>query len=191
MGLIYICQDYLSGSAKESLSTVLEREKLELALPITGMAGDILPLQKSLHSSLQIKRITDQAGLLDYADVNCEAYGFPLEWGRSGLSGSTLWTEKAYSFLGYENDRAVSAASAIVNDGCLYLALVATRPNQTGCPKETICGGGCSSCPAAAHEATGLKRTILHATDAGYPVYQRVAYHRTANLRAYKVAAAT
>src|SRR5258708_23377074 len=124
MGLIYIWKDYLSGSAKESLSTVLEREKLELALPITGMAGDILPLQKSLHSSLQIKRITDQAGLLDYADVNCEAYGFPLEWGRSGLSGSTLWTEKAYSFLGYENDRAVSAASAIVNDGCLYLALV-------------------------------------------------------------------
>ena len=64
---------------------------------------------------------------MEYADVNCEAYGFPLELGRSGLSGSTLWTEKAYSFLGYENDRAVSAASAIVNDGCLYLALVATR----------------------------------------------------------------
>lgn len=51
MGLIYICQDYLSGSAKESLSTVLEREKLELALPVTGVAGEILPLQKSLHSS--------------------------------------------------------------------------------------------------------------------------------------------
>src|SRR5260221_8380599 len=165
MGLIYICQDYLSGSAKESLSTVLEREKLELALPITGMAGDILPLEKSLHSSLQIKRITDQAGLLDYADVNCEAYGFPLEWGRSGLSGSTLWTEKAYSFLGYENDRAVSAASAIVNDGCLYLALVATRPDvQRKRYAEAIVRHALQ----AAHEATGLKRAILHATDAGY-----------------------
>jgi GNAT superfamily N-acetyltransferase len=148
------------------------------------MAGEILPLQTSLHSSLQIKR-TDEAGLLDYADVNCEAYGFPLEWGRSGLSGSTLWTEKAYSFLGYENDR---AASAIANDGCLYLALVATRPDlqRKGYAEAVV-----RPALQAAHEATGLKRTILHATDAGYPVYQRVGYHRTANLRAYKVAAAT
>jgi hypothetical protein len=31
----------------------------------------------------------------------------------------------------------------------------------------------------AAHEATGIRRTVLHATEAGYPVYLRLGYHPT------------
>jgi GNAT superfamily N-acetyltransferase len=38
-----------------------------------------------------------------------------------------------------------------------------------------------------AHEATGLTRTTLHATDAGRPVYKRVGYYDTAKIMAYKL----
>jgi hypothetical protein len=40
----------------------------------------------------------------------------------------------------------------------------------------------------AAYEATGLKRTSLHATDAGFPIYQRVGYHYVTGFRVYKPA---
>lgn len=175
-GLVYVCADYLSGSAKERLQTVLAKEKLELALPVTGMAGNILPLRGPSHPSLRIERVTDEAKLQAYADINCEAYGFPLEWGRSGLLGSTLWKKVAYTYLGYENNTAVSAASAVVNDGCLYLALVATRPHaqRKGYAEAVV-----RHALQAAYEATGLRRTILHATDAGFPVYRRVGYHHS------------
>jgi hypothetical protein len=36
------------------------------------------------------------------------------------------------------------------------------------------------------YEATGLRRTILHATDTGFPVYQQVGYHRTTKFLTYK-----
>ena len=182
-GLVYICQDYLSGSAREELQATLANEKLELVLPVHDMAGNILPVKTPMHPSLRIERGTDDAKLKAYADVNSEAYGFPLEWARTGLLGSTLWKEVAYTFLGYEYSIPVSAASVVVNDGSLYLALVATRPSAQ---RKGYAEAMVRHALQAAYEATGLKRTILHATDAGFPVYRRVGYQRTATLMAYK-----
>ena len=181
-GLIYVCEDYLSGTAKENLPAILEQERLEAAIPITGMAGNILPLQTLSRPPLRIERVIDEAMLQKYANINCEAYGFLLEWGQTALRGSNLWKE-AYTFLGYENGRAVSTASAIVNEEYLYLALVATRPDarNKGYAEAVV-----RHALQTAHEATGLKRTILHATGAGFPVYKRVGYHPTARLMTYK-----
>jgi GNAT superfamily N-acetyltransferase len=185
-GLVYVCEEYLSGPAKDDLLAILKRQGLELSLPITGMAGDILPLQAPSHPSLRMERVTDEDRLQAYADLNCAAYGFPLEWGKTALKGSKLWKEEGYTYLGYEGDKPVSAASAIVNDGCLYLALVATSPDarNKGYAEATV-----RHALQTAHKATGLKRTILHATDAGFPVYRRVGYHQTAKLMAYKPSA--
>ena len=181
-GLIYVCDEFLSGAAKEGLPDALVQAGLDFAMPITGMAGDILPLATPPHPGLRIERVTDAIALEAYADINCEGYGFPLEWGRAGLAGSTLWTRAAHSYLGYEGDRAVSAASAVAHDGRLYLALVATRPDaqRKGYGEAVV-----RRALQAGHKATGLTRTILHATDAGAPVYGRVGYRRAATFLTY------
>jgi GNAT superfamily N-acetyltransferase len=182
-GLLYICEECLHGSAKESLQAILAKEMFELVLPIAGMAGDILPLHAPRHPSMRIERVTDATGLHEFADLNCEAYGFPLEWAHWGLKEKNLWTGDAYTYLGFEKDRAVSAASVVASNGYLYLALVATRPDVRGrgYAENTV-----RHALQAAHEGTGLTRTILHATDAGFPVYRRVGYHRTARIMTYK-----
>jgi GNAT superfamily N-acetyltransferase len=182
-GLLYICQDYLSGAAKESLPQILNEQKLEFVLSVTGMAGDIFPIKRRPHHGLRMERVTDEAKLQAYADLNCEAYGFPVEWGSSALKGSKLWKERAYTYLGYEGDHPVAAASAIENDGSLYLALVATRPDKRG---NGYADAVVRHALQTAYEATGLRRTILHATDAGFPVYARVGYHQTAKILTYK-----
>jgi GNAT superfamily N-acetyltransferase len=183
VGLVYICHDFLSDAARERLPAAVAKEKLERVLPVYGMAGNILPLKTPIHPSLRIERVKDQAQLQAYADINSEAYEFPLEWARSGLLGSTFWKEVAYAYLGYEEGVPVSAACVVVNSGSLYLALVATRPpaQRKGFGEATV-----RHALQAAYEATGLKRTILHATDAGSPVYRRVGYQRTAEFLAYK-----
>jgi GNAT superfamily N-acetyltransferase len=184
-GLIYICEDYLLGQAKKDLDAILASEKLQFALDITGMVGDILPLASPTYpSSLKFLRVTDEAALQLYADINSEGYGFPLDAGRAGLGGSRFWKETAFAYIGYEDGKAVSTASAIVNGGQLYLALVATRPDaqRRGFGAATV-----RHALQAAYDATGLRRTTLHATDAGFPVYQRVGYHRTTKFMTYTV----
>jgi GNAT superfamily N-acetyltransferase len=184
-GLVYVCEDYLRGAAKAALPAILAEMKLEFALPVTGMAGDILPVAAAAHPDLRFERASNHNILQDYADINSEGYGFALEAGRAGLEGSRLWKEVAFAYVGYVGDQPVSASAAIVNDGVLYLALVATRPaaQHNGFAEATV-----RHALSQAYEATGLRRTILHATDAGFPVYQRVGYHRTTKFLTYKPA---
>ena len=183
-GLVYICEEYLSSSAKENLPSVMAEEGFEFALPVFGMAGDILPVRAPKHPDLKIERVTEEAHLQAYSDVNCAAYGFPPEWGRNGLGGSKLWRETAHTYLGYENNDPVSAASVVVHNEYLYLALVATRPEVR---KKGFAEAMVRHVLQKAHEATGLKRTLLHATAAGFPVYQRIGYHQTAKFMAYRL----
>jgi len=68
----------LSGSARGGLPAALAKEKLELALPVHGMAGNFFAPENATHRSLRIERVTDDAKLQAYADINSEAYGFPL-----------------------------------------------------------------------------------------------------------------
>jgi hypothetical protein len=89
-GLIYVCEEYLTSSAKAALPSALGEAKLELCLPVHGMAGNILPLTTSSHPALQMRRVTDEAQLMVYTDINCEGYGFLPDWGRIGLRGTRL-----------------------------------------------------------------------------------------------------
>ena len=183
-GLLWICEEYLSTVARTRLPLIAAEEGLELALTATGMAGEIFPLTDTLHPLLRIERVTTAEPLLSYADINCEAYGFPIESGRSGLAGSGLWKDPFYTYIGYEGSRPVSCASAVINDGIIFLALVATRPEAQ---KKGYAEAVVRHALQAAHEASGLTRSILHASGAGFPVYRRLGYQQTCSILAYRL----
>jgi predicted acetyltransferase len=67
----------------------------------------------------------------------------------------------------------------------LFLALVATLPGKQrkGYAEATV-----RKALYEGYPATGLKRTVLHASDAGFPVYERLGYRAVANIRLYKLA---
>ena len=68
-------------------------------------------------------------------------------------------------------------------DECLYAALVATVPEARG---KGYADATLRRSLHRAHEATGFTRTILHATEAGYPVYKRLGYRVAAGFTCYK-----
>jgi len=181
-GWMVVCLDHLSGTAREELAAIMAREKLAPFVPMTGMAGDILPLETPAHTGLRFVRISDDATITDFVDINCVAYNIPIEAGRSIVKEHTLWNEHAYGFVAYEGDQPVATATAIVNEDCLFLFLVATMPEarRKGYAEAVI-----RHALNTAYEATGIRRTVLHATEAGYPVYLRLGYHPTGNFMGY------
>ena len=180
-GWIVVCLDYLTGTAKEKLGMIAEQEKL-MELPMTGMVGDILPLDEPLHPTLRFERISDDATITDFVDMNCISYNVPIEAGRSIVKEHTLWHRHAFGFVAYEGEKPVATATAIVNDGCLLLFLVATMPEarRKGYAEATI-----RHALNAAYKATGITRTVLHATEMGYPVYLRLGYRPTGRFMGY------
>ena len=144
--------------------------------PMTGMAGDILPLEAPGHPALRFERIRDDATIQDFVHLNCVSYDVPVDKSRSLLKDRTLWREQAYGFVAYEANKPVATATAIINEGCVFLFLVATAPEvrRKGYGEAVV-----RHALQTAHEATGISRTVLHATQAGYPLYLRLGYHPT------------
>lgn len=175
-GLFLVCLDRLSGTAENSFSSIMAQEKFVPAIPMTGMAGDILPLAGTPHPDVRFVRISDDDTIRIFAEINCAAYGLPAETALSLVNEHTLWNEHAYGFLAYVGDEPVATATAIINENCIFLFLVATMPETQ---RKGYGNAVVRHALNTAYEATGIKRSVLHATEAGYPVYLRLGYHPT------------
>lgn len=181
-GLVWLFEELVDPSLREELPAGTERAGLSYSLPLFGMAGDFLPIAEPSHPNLQFVRVTTDDQLLAYADLNSRAYDMPIEAGRDGLRGSALWKSGMYTYLGLENSVPVSAAATVATNGCLFLALVATAPEaqRKGYGEATV-----RKALFEGAKATGLTRTVLHATTAGAPVYERIGYRKVATIGCY------
>jgi ribosomal protein S18 acetylase RimI-like enzyme len=179
LALITLCHELLPPLAQSNLDVILSREGYARAMALTGMSGDILPLEAHGHHDLHIERAENDGVVV--TDLNCMAYGIPLKSGRASLLRPSFW-QSAFSYVAFEKQHAVATATTIVHGECLYLALVATIPEaqRKGYAEAVV-----RHSLQRAHEATGTTRTMLHATDAGFPLYKRLAYQAVAHFTSY------
>lgn len=172
-GFLWLFDDLLGDESRAGVRAAAEKAGLAYGFPGTGMAGDLLPVPEPSHPDLTFARVTTEEQLRAYADLNSRAYGFPLEHGRDGLLGSTLWTSRVHAFLGLRDGVPVTCAGTVEADGRLFVALVATDPEWERR------GYGEAVTRKALYEGarvTGLTRATLHATAAGAPVYPRIGF---------------
>ncbi len=183
-GFVAVCEEYLTRAALASLHDAASHAGFEHASTAHGMAGDFLPIPSPTHPSLRFARATTESALQAYADINSRAYGLPPGAVRTALGGSAFWKDKVHAYLGYENGVPVSAAATVANEGRLFLALVATTPaaQRKGYGEATV-----RKALFEGARATGLTRTVLHATDAGFPVYERVGYRKVTTIQIYRL----
>jgi hypothetical protein len=178
-GLVTVCHELLRDQARVEVDAIFENQGYMPAIPLTGMAGNILPLAAPGHPDLRIERAEDNG--VTVTEINCLAYGFALETGRASLLRTSFW-QRAFPYVAFSGDRAVATATVIVQRECLYLGLVATIPEAQG---KGYAQAVVRHSLQKAHEATGLTRTILHATQAGYSLYDGLGYRAAAHFTCY------
>lgn len=141
-------------------------------VPMICMETDSLLEPRRPPSDLIIRRVVDDKGARDLAFLNARAYGMPLElW--DCVSGMHFWPSDCFAFIGYNGETPVSSAAALPVNGTVYIALVATAPEQQGKGyAETVM----RRAVAEGQHAMGLKRTTLHASMMGRPLYEAMGY---------------
>ncbi|GHB11119.1 hypothetical protein GCM10010330_76350 [Streptomyces tendae] len=183
-GFLWVFEGLLDDAALAALTDATERAGLEHAFPGTGMAGDLLPVPDPAHPDLTFVRVSTDAHLRAYADLNSRAYGFALEDGRDGLLGSSLWKDQVHAYLGLRDGVPVTCAATVEAEGRLFVVLVATDP------RWERRGYGEAVTRKALYEgarATGLTRATLHATAAGAPLYPRIGFKPNSPMRFYSL----
>jgi GNAT superfamily N-acetyltransferase len=153
-------------------TAVLDECGLAPIMAMTGMvAKEVAPLA-NVPNGLELVVPQDDAGCAEVLDVNSAAYGMDLEAGKEILGKRSFWKDH-FLAIGKVDGKPVSSTAVMMVDGVRYVALVATDPEQQ---RKGYADAAMRKALKVAAQAHGDVTTLLHATDAGRPVYERMGY---------------
>ncbi len=140
-------------------------------IPMTGMIARSVAAPAAV-SNLELTVPQDDRGCAAILDVNGLAYGMDLEAGKAAIGTRAFWKDH-FPVVGLAGGKPVSCAAVLMVDGHRYVALVATDP---GHQRRGFADAAMRQALENAARAHGEAPTVLHATDAGRPVYERMGY---------------
>jgi len=170
------CHAWLPPGSDE----VIASHGLVPGMPLTGMIADrIEPAPESKQHNF--RALSGREGSRLVGDLNCAAYGMPAEWAAE-TDWPSFFGNDAFSYALYENGTPASTATAFAIDGCLNVVCVATLPpfQRKGYAEAVL-----RHTLEDASRASGITRTVLHASRAGYPIYERMGYRPVAEFTAW------
>lgn len=151
---------------------VLEACDLAPIMPLTGMlAHDVSPAA-SIPDVLTLSVPQDDAGCASTVDINAVAYGMDLQAGKSLLGRAAFWKDHV-PVVGAVDGVPVCCAAVLMVDDHRYVALVATDPAHQ---RRGYADAAMRHALDLAARTHGNRPTVLHATAAGRPVYERMGY---------------
>lgn len=179
-----LCQDWLTPALRARAPELLGAHGLKPALELTGMVADqLLPPSRAL-AALDMCPVSDAKGRQMVADINAHSYGAPVAVGREGLDVAAFYANGALGMVGHRGGHAATCTAVFNLGGVAYVALVATMTEHR---RQGLAETVMRHALAEAGRAWGLQRTVLHATEAGLPIYQRMGYRIVTRFPIYMV----
>ncbi|HEY9623951.1 MAG TPA: GNAT family N-acetyltransferase [Crinalium sp.] len=179
-----VAENWIPESLRPQIDQIFARAGLVPLLTLTGMTTEQL-LPTTRQSKLNCVPVNNLEMRRAIADINAMSNSQPLAPFREALELDSFWQETVFGTLGYVDNQPVSAAISFLLNDEFYLGWVATLPEYRGLGyAEAVSRHSLEQ----AAQRYGKKRTTLHATPAGFPVYQRMGYQPIAAFRAYTVA---
>lgn len=182
-GWLYVaCDDWLAPSVREKAPAIFEAYGLKRATSAMGMVAEQLQPPIRPLPSIEVRQATEPEALRHIADINALAYDSPLEAARESVVVPIMFQGDCRGYVGHVEGKPVSVAAVLRIDGIAYVAYVATLAEyrQRGYAEAVMRHG-----LEEARQHWGLERTVLHATDAGRPVYLRMGYRDVTNFGFY------
>jgi GNAT superfamily N-acetyltransferase len=153
-------------------TAVLDQCGLGPMMPLTGMRAERIVAGARTPEGLQLTVPRDDDGCSAILDVNALAYAMDLDAGKVGLGTAAFWKDH-FPVLGSVGGTPACSAGVMMIDGYRYVALVATDPAHQ---RRGYAEAAMRHALEAAAQARGETPTVLHATEAGRPIYERMGY---------------
>ncbi|AUX19892.1 hypothetical protein SOCEGT47_003450 [Sorangium cellulosum] len=171
--LFALSDSWSPGGDGGATAELLARLGFKPAVSLMGMVADaITPPQRPI-AGIELRRVADAETRAAIADLNSGAYGVPIPAGRASVAHEALWNDRAFGRVGYVDGQPVCAAATFIVEKIRYVGFVVTAAEHR---RKGYAEAVMRSCLDDAHGATGIERTVLHATDIGRPVYEAMGY---------------
>jgi ribosomal protein S18 acetylase RimI-like enzyme len=144
------------------------------------VVGELLPPKRGLGDFV-IHEVAGAAMAEEIARLNVVAH--EMEQKDVGeLTCAELWGGPNHGFLLYENGAAVAGGSASFVEGVSYIGWMATLPEYRG---RGYAEALLRHMDAYMRRQYGVNETVLHATEMGRPIYERMGFQVVDEFAAY------
>ena len=146
-------------------------------MPLTGMMATTVAPPARLPEGLELTTPDDDAACAAITTVNSRAYAMAMDAANEILGRRSFWRSQ-FPVVALASGSPVACAAALMVDGHRYVALVATDPAQQ---RRGYADAAMRRALADAAAVHGERPTVLHATEVGKPLYERMGYRAIAN----------
>jgi ribosomal protein S18 acetylase RimI-like enzyme len=158
-----------------------ENSGFEAMFRMPGMvAGELLPPKRALGEFV-IREVVGAAMAEEIARLNVVSHEMELK-DVAELTCAELWGGPHHGFLLFENGQAVAGGAASFVEGISYIGWMATLPEHRG---RGYAEALLRHMDAYMRRRYGVKETVLHATEMGRPVYERMGFRAVDEFAAY------
>jgi ribosomal protein S18 acetylase RimI-like enzyme len=154
---------------------------LEPMLRMPGMvAGELLPPKRELGNFV-IREVSGAAMAEEIARLNVVCHGMEMK-DVAALTCARLWQGPHHGFLLYKDGVAVAGGSASFIDGVSYIGWMATLPAHRG---RGYAEALLRHMDAFMRGRYSVKESVLHATEMGRPLYERLGFREVDEFAGY------
>jgi len=178
----WLCDSLLSASAKPQTERVARRCGLRWIGTHAGMAASGIAAPRRKLPTLEYRRVGDAQTRRDFCRLSSRVFELPSDVATCIYDHERIWSGSLLSWTGYVNGYCVCMAATGTAAGAIGVYSVATAPEYRGRGYgEAITRHAL----AEARRASGVELTILHATRAGRPLYERMGYRVHSNVHVF------
>jgi GNAT superfamily N-acetyltransferase len=151
-----------------------------------GMVAGELAAPKREAKELDIREVADLEMAAAISRLNAEAHGMSAE-DAEAMTCLNLWRAPNHGFLLYEDGAAVAAGSVTFVEGVSYVGWMATQAEFRG---RGYAEAILRHMDAFMKRTYGVTESVLHATEMGRPIYERIEFRAVDEFAAYLCAPA-
>lgn len=178
--MLFITTDTLEAGT--DADAALDACGMAPALTLIGMQTDSpLTSARLVPAELQLTVPTSDEACRAVMNINSAAYGMDFSSGQVLMGRREFW-EGHFPVVGLVDGRPVSTASVLMAEGVRYVSCVATHPDYQRRGYGNAATRYALELSARAHPKTPA---VLHATEAGAPVYTRLGFEAIAKHPVY------
>jgi ribosomal protein S18 acetylase RimI-like enzyme len=175
-GLLFVRSDRVNSAAG-----------VEPLFRMPGMVAGELAAPKRGAKELDIREVRDLEMAAAISRLNAEAHGMSLE-DAEAMTCLNLWRPPNHGFLLYENGKAVAAGSVTFVEGVSYVGWMATHMEFRG---RGYAEAILRHMDAFMKQKYAVQESVLHATEMGRPIYERIGFRAVDEFAGYLCVPAT
>jgi GNAT superfamily N-acetyltransferase len=170
---IWVCQGWLDRDLRPKAAETFYRHGLHLVVELPGMEAERIETSARPLPELEFRRVRDPGTRATFNHIMSIAFGIPFDISLQIYGSEKTWGGGLTGWVAYREETAVATAATLIAGGVIGVYAVGTLPQhqRKGCGEAIM-----RHALECAQAESGLQRSVLQASAAGFHLYQRMGY---------------